>query len=844
MMNKRILSLVLAFVMVLGSVGIAGAATGNTKVDWLIEKGLVTGDEGGYRLNDKITRAEVSAMVVRADEQEAVAKTLQAITSRFTDMNLSNVLWARGYVNFVDGQGIVNGYPGGTFGPNKPITYAEVIKILVMINGDLPDTTGYSGGLWAVPYITKAVSVGITEGVTIPNNDYNGIATREKVFEMVYNTMIKKVGAEQEAYKGIVVENSRVSGIDTDEIALVVFAKGDNAAGATLRYEKDSEIRVTLPASLDAESLLGKVVDITIDKNNNAIKVVVDSSYSYFNGAIAASEDEVYLEANGGTYDVYLEDRFTNSIDRIYGVYHNDEDYEYDDFVADLDNSDGTNDDTLVLEFAKVTVKGNRTFFIDSFTFDDIAPVKEVKKSGEEVYVYDDMVAAGVSEYNLDEVFGFTAQGFKMIEVKDIKADNVIHVYDSDKAIVRQDAEDSGQYDAIRATSGVYYAEIDGTRYQLRNSSYKRPVYSLDGSKFFTLLAASSSATLVDLEDEDITFLLDLNGHVQLIKGELEFSEGVVVLDKVDSRNVAALDGNATLKNYKPDNFSRFFIANSSTPRVLADFSRGDIAYLFNDGTVIDTLVKMATAANVNTSAVKVAKTSRGAFDINLNNSWIKLESGVIEFTNNTNVFIVEVEGSAVTRLEGSTMENIAETAKPGTDLRAYVITEKGFNDLNVGNEIRVGNATDVAHTIIFTDYELDDELLQAETIQLTFNYDSDDEIIGEDIDGDEVEYVVASFANIPDLDSGDIVTVYLDDSEKVVDVDVRIDGDNEVYEVLDIDRSASKIRSITVEIDGEEEIIFVSSNVIIFGDSDIRDGDDVAFAVDEDGDIIVIAVY
>ena len=96
MMNKRVLSLIMAFVMVFATVSISMAATGNEKVDWLIERGLVEGDEGGYRLNDNIRRSEVSAMVVRALDQENVAVTLQAITSRFTDMNLSNVLWARG----------------------------------------------------------------------------------------------------------------------------------------------------------------------------------------------------------------------------------------------------------------------------------------------------------------------------------------------------------------------------------------------------------------------------------------------------------------------------------------------------------------------------------------------------------------------------------------------------------------------------------------------------------------------------------------------------------------------------------------------------------------------------
>ena len=479
-----------AVFMLIGTVSIANAATGNEKVDYLIGKGLVTGDEGGYRLNDSIRRSEVVAMIVRALDMDDIAETLKTLQSRFSDMNSNNINWARGYVNYVAGNGYVNGYPDGTFGPNKNITYAEVIKILVMANGELPDTTGYDGALWSVPYITKAMEVGITEGVTVPNNNYNGAATREKVFEMVYNTIIKKVGAEQEAYKGIVVENARVSGLDVNEVTLVVFSKGDNSASTSLRYEKDSDIRIKLPASFDTEALLGKVIDVTIDKNNNAVKVEIDKTYTYFNGPIVAGEDEI-MDQTGNTYDVYLKDRFANSIDRIYGVYHNDEHFDYDDYIDEFDTLDGSRDGYFVPEHAKVTVKGNRTYFIDSFTFDDIAPVNEVKKSGKEIYVYDDIISAGEAKFNLDEVFGYTEDGYKSLDLSDIKAGDVLHIYDSDKAIVRQDAKDTGKFNRVLEADEVYYADIEGQRYQIRNSSYKRPVYSLDGSKYFTLMATS-----------------------------------------------------------------------------------------------------------------------------------------------------------------------------------------------------------------------------------------------------------------------------------------------------------------------------------------------------------------
>ncbi|TJX14385.1 S-layer homology domain-containing protein [Tissierella creatinini] len=843
-MNKRLLSLLIALMMVLSTVSISMAATGNDKVDWLIEKGLVTGyPDGTYGLERNITRAEVAAMVTRTLEQENVAATLQAISSRFTDMNLSNVLWARGYVNFVDGQGIVNGYPDGTFGPSRNITYAEIIKILVMVNGDIPDTTGYEGALWAVPYITKAVSVGITEGVTIPNDNYNGIATREKVFEMIYNTMIKKVVVEQEIYKGIVIENSRVAGLDSDEISFIVFQPGDNPPGANLRYKKDSQVKITLPANQDAETLLGKVVDVTIDKDNNAVKLTVDNSYTYYNGPIIASEDEITLK-DGTKYDVYLEDRFTNSIDKIYAVYHNDKDYEYDDYVSALNRSNRTDDGRFVAEFVKATLKGGKTFFIDSFTFDDIAPVKEVKRNGDEVYVYDDTIAAGITEYNLDEIFAFTSQGFKSIALKDIKAKDVVHVYDDDRAIVRQDAVDEGEFDAVRVSSGYYYVEIDGERYQIRDTNFKRPVYSLDGSKFFTLLAVNSSTALNDLRNEDVSFLLDLNNHVQLISGDLEFSEKLVLLDNVGNRDISAIDASGAKTTYRTDNFSRFLFANSTAPRALGDFSRGDIAYLFNEGNLIDTLVRMDTASNIDTNAVKVAKTTRGAFDINLNNAWIRLESGVFEYTDTTNVFIVELEGSAITRLEATTMKKIVDSANPDSNLRAHIITERDFNNMNVGNEIRYGNATNVAHTIIFTDYVLDDQLLNDVTIQLEFNYNSgDDEIIGSDFDGKEVEYVVAGFANIPDLDAGDIVTLYLDDSDLVVDADVRITGSNRAYEVVDVYERSGRIQSITLDDDGEDVEYLVSRDLLIFGADDVRDRDDILFAVNEDDEIIVILV-
>ena len=73
---------------------------------------------------------------------------------------------------------------------------------------------------------------------------------------------------------------------------------------------------------------------------------------------------------------------------------------------------------------------------------------------------------------------------------------------------------------------------------------------------------------------------------------------------------------------------------------------------------------------------------------------------------------------------------------------------------------------------------------------------------------------------------------------------DLRIVGSNLIYEVVEVNERRGNIETITLESKGVEEDYFVSRDLLIFGDSDVRKGDDIAFAVNDDDEIIVIAVY
>ena len=67
---------------------------------------------------------------------------------------------------------------------------------------------------------------------------------------------------------------------------------------------------------------------------------------------------------------------------------------------------------------------------------------------------------------------------------------------------------------------GYYYADIDGDYYQVRTTKYRRPVYSTNGEDFNTLYAEDLDRDLIKLFDEEVTYLLDINGHIQAIIGK------------------------------------------------------------------------------------------------------------------------------------------------------------------------------------------------------------------------------------------------------------------------------------------------------------------------------------
>ena len=119
--------------------------------------------DGTVRPDGSITRAEATTIFFRLLTEESRTQ-LWATANSYSDVSAGQ--WYNNAVSTMTRAGIVNGYPDGTFRPNAPITRAEMAKIIALFAKlepsaeRFPDTAGH----WAEPYIRLAAGSGWTEG--------------------------------------------------------------------------------------------------------------------------------------------------------------------------------------------------------------------------------------------------------------------------------------------------------------------------------------------------------------------------------------------------------------------------------------------------------------------------------------------------------------------------------------------------------------------------------------------------------------------------------------------------------------------------------------------------------
>lgn len=293
-MNKKVISLVLALVMVLGTFT-SVFATGKTeepakkdakveetkkeapkagekvekvvgkdnKIQYIVDKKFVKGYEDGSMGYDKnITRAEITRLLVLANGNEDLANSLQGAMKLYTDVDTKH--WANGVISVgttrpsdANKIAMLAGYPDKSFKPDKNVTYAELAKMLVvLVKKDLTEDM-VKNAKWATSWMLWAKELGILEDVDV--KDSNAFATRADAFTMVYNALFAMKEFKQ-------VPNNEVRGILSDL----------NNNKLQLNQDTSKEYKITE----------NTVFVNSVESRNNIVRVRLMQNYKFYYGSL------------------------------------------------------------------------------------------------------------------------------------------------------------------------------------------------------------------------------------------------------------------------------------------------------------------------------------------------------------------------------------------------------------------------------------------------------------------------------------------------------------------------------------------------------------------------------
>ncbi len=253
----------------------------------LSELGIISGmGDGTFLPNGYLTRAQAAKIAVCI-----MGKTKEAVvtTDAFSDVKSTD--WYSGFVNVVSKEGIITGYPSGSFGANDTLTFAQAITIVVRLLGYGAEDVGHK---WPQGYIDKANVLGLTENMTFSDND---AITRSQAALIIYRALFEDM-------KG--TKTKLVTKMDKNvyEDAIVLATSRTNAALLVNEVQSDKGTFTFDADSVDMENAVGKEGTLVVNEKNKVIAFVENDGFDKEEYTISA----VYREGNSDNVSLITED--------------------------------------------------------------------------------------------------------------------------------------------------------------------------------------------------------------------------------------------------------------------------------------------------------------------------------------------------------------------------------------------------------------------------------------------------------------------------------------------------------------------------------------------------------
>jgi hypothetical protein len=285
-MSKKILAVALAAAMILGLASVAFAASFDdtvghereTAIKQLAGLGLLAGyGDGTFKPDNTITRAEFAKVMVFALGLKDAAEMLTGVPAGFSDVEPNH--WATGYISVANSQGIIKGYPDGTFGPQNQVTYAEVITMILRALGYGPVLDKQ---VWPTAYLAKAAELKLNKGISFLAN---APATRGDVAALVANAISKpKLVPIAWGPDGSPTQYG-VSGVATDDAVTLLHDMGAESADGYLidspelftndgaKIQLAGEDAMPVAEGVDCTGLIGRYVRVWLNNDDEVFFV-------------------------------------------------------------------------------------------------------------------------------------------------------------------------------------------------------------------------------------------------------------------------------------------------------------------------------------------------------------------------------------------------------------------------------------------------------------------------------------------------------------------------------------------------------------------------------------------
>ncbi|MCL1982133.1 MAG: S-layer homology domain-containing protein, partial [Clostridiales bacterium] len=157
-------------------------------VKYLMDKKVLTGDTDGlFHPEKNINRAEFATIMAKATNNVA---ELAVYGNEDIFSDLDGYGWAKPYINAVSKAGLFKGRSSDRFAPSEDVTYAEVITVLIRMNG-AADAAESMGPKWPDNYIAYAEKEKNKWTVDVVIKDWNAPAAKGDAVLLLYRNMPK-----------------------------------------------------------------------------------------------------------------------------------------------------------------------------------------------------------------------------------------------------------------------------------------------------------------------------------------------------------------------------------------------------------------------------------------------------------------------------------------------------------------------------------------------------------------------------------------------------------------------------------------------------------------------------